>query len=140
MKYTLSKHKHKICLRGSVPTTYVLAPHLEEISTITIRFGSWNFYTLGLQAYRKTLTQQTLCNHTLHTKCRNLARVLLLKCSDATSPQVRQPTPLLLDSTPSLASHFSRCTSVLQVILTIKGKYSDLFSKNNENTNEAHTH
>ena len=48
-----AKHKHTICLRGSVTTTYVPAPHLEEISTITIRFGSRNFYTFGLQAYRK---------------------------------------------------------------------------------------
>ena len=31
-------------------------------------------------------TTQSLNNHTLHTKCRNLARVLLLKCSITTSP------------------------------------------------------
>ena len=34
-----------ICLRGSVPTTYVPAPHLEEISTITTGFSTFTRIT-----------------------------------------------------------------------------------------------
>ena len=79
-----SNKQHDHGVRTFHPTSPLPTP--EEKSTITIRFGSRNFYTLGLQVHENSHTTQSLNNHTLHTKCRNLARVLLLKCSITTSP------------------------------------------------------
>ena len=85
-------------------------------------------------------TTQTLCNHTLHTKCRNLPRVLLLKCSITTSPRfVNRRHSYWIR--PRVSPHTSLGVQVYYKWFSqIKVKYNDLFSNNKWEHNEAHTH
>ena len=91
-----------------------------EKSTITTRFGSRNFYTLGLQVHRK-LSHNKHYAITLYTHTSVGPSRVSLKCSVTTSPQARQPTPLLLGRSPTLTTHSSLGVQVYyKVNLTIR--------------------
>ena len=103
-------------------------------STNTIRFGSRNFfYTLGFLANRKLYNSHS-CNHTLHPLSVGPSRVSL-KCSVTTSPQARQPTPLLLGRSPTLTTHSSLGVQVYyKVIITISTNITNDCSQNKVRT------